>query len=309
MTDSEQKDSGKEATESVWLDRLIVVAANIRLLVLGPALASAIAYGVCFVVPQSYVSLAIVALPAQPLSSSTQSTNASTLPIPQSPTQAAAIMVSPLVLDPILRSLNPEDGLVLEHARKKLADKIKASAGKDLLLRLEVTGPSPEQAQKVANAVIDGWLKTTVPGERERVDLEKRLEHMKSSLAMVTKLLEKVSEEGVTALNKPLTRGESSTGLVGVGELQTKYLTEVLAIPRALQGFSRDVVAQPPTLPIEAVWPKKWLVALLAGLLALLLLLAWVFGMQGWRKLSGKPGTAEKIIDLRRSLLSGGRAS
>jgi hypothetical protein len=213
------------------------------------------------------------------------------------------MMTSPLVLDPILQSLSPGDGPVVERERAKLAEKIKATVGKDLLLRLEVTASTPEQARSIARAVVDGWRKTTVPGDRERIDLEKRLEYMKASLSLVTKLLEKISDDGLAALNKPLTRGEASAGLVGVGELQARYLAEVLAIPRALQGFSMDVVVQPPTLPIEAVWPKKWLVAALAAALVLLSLLAWVFGVQAWGRFSRRPGASEKINDLRRVLL------
>lgn len=287
----------------VWLDRLIVIASNIKLLVLGPLFAGVVAYGICFFVPQRFVSLAIVALPAQPLPSANQ-----TLPTPQSPTQAAAMMTSALVLDPILQSLNPGGGPVVERERTKLSEKIKATVGKDLLLRLEVTASTPEQARSIARAVIDGWRKTSVPGERERVDLEKRLEYMKASLSLVTKLLEKVSDDGLAALNKPLTRGEASAGLVGVGELQARYLAEVLAIPRALQGFSMDVVVQPPTLPIEAVWPKKWLAAVLAAVLVLLVLLAWVFGVQAWSKLMQIPGSTEKINHLRQALMMGRRA-
>ncbi len=287
-------------TQPDWFGRLIVVAANIKLLVLGPLAAALIVYGICFVVPQRYVSLAIVALPPQPLPTSTQ-----TLPTQQSPTQAAAMMTSPLVLDPILLSLNPGDGPVVERDRSKLADKIKATVGKDLLLRLEVTAPTPVQAQSIAKSVIEGWRKTTVPGASERVDLEKRLDHMKASLAMVTKVLEKTADEGLAALNKPLTRGEASAGLVGLGELQARFLSEVLAIPRALQGISMDVVVQLPTLPIESVWPKKWLVSLLAGASVLLGLLVWIFGVQNWTRYSIEPGNAKKVEELRRALQPG----
>jgi hypothetical protein len=211
-------------------------------------------------------------------------------------------MVSPLVLDPTIRAFNLTDDRDLDVARKKLADKIKATVGKDMLLRLEVTAPSPDQAQKMANAIIDTWLKSTVPGERERLDLEKRLGHLKLSLDSVSGLIERIAKDGTETLGKPLTRGEAGSSLVALGELQGKYLTEVIAIPRALQGMSRDVVAQPPTLPIEASWPKKSWIAGFSALGALVLLLIWVFGQEAVRAAEQEPVAADKLNRLRKAI-------
>lgn len=281
------------------IDRMLVVAENLKLLVLGPIAAGLLAFGICFLVPQSYTSQAILSLPATPLS---PSASQQVLPVPQTATQAAAIMRSPLVLDPVIQSFNLSEGRILDDARRKLADKIKAGAGKDMLLHLEVTAHSPGQAQKLANAIIDTWLKSTLPGERERGDLEKRLSYMKLSLDSVTGLIDRITKDGTEALGKPLTRGEAGSGLVALGELQGKYLTEVLAIPRALQGMSRDVVAQPPTLPIEPSWPKKSWIAGFSALGALVLLLMWVFGQEALRTAEKEPVAADKLNRLRKAI-------
>jgi uncharacterized protein involved in exopolysaccharide biosynthesis len=299
MSDSESEPAQAENTATGAIDRLLVVAENLKLLVLGSIAAGLLAYGICFVVPQSYTSQAILSLPAIPLS---PSASQQVLPVPQTPTQAAAIMVSPLVLDPIIRTFNLSDERDQDVARKKLADKIKATVGKDLLLRLEVTAPSPEQAQKLANAIIDTWLKSTVPGERERGDLEKRLGYLKLSLDSVTGLIERIAKDGTESLGKPLTRGEAGSSLVALGELQGRYLTEVIAIPRALQGMSRDVVAQPPTLPIEPSWPKKSWIAGFSSLGALALILMCLFGLEALRAAEQEPAAADKLNRLRRAI-------
>ena len=68
----------------------------------------------------------------------------------------------------------------------------------------------------------------------------------------MTGLLERLAARGSADLNKPLTCGETGTSLVAVGELQARYLNEMLNIPRTLQRLSRDVMAQSaPTQPTQ----------------------------------------------------------
>jgi hypothetical protein len=269
-----------EESEVSVLDLLLVVAENLRLLVLGPILVGLLALAGAYLVPQSYISQAILALPTAPA------------------TQAAAMMVSPLVLDPIIESFNLSEGRSKELTRSGLASQIKAAVGKDGLLRLDVTAHSPAQAQAIANAVIDNWLKSTVPGDLARADLEKRLSYAQTSLNAVTRLIGRLDSEVGTNLSKPLTRGEAGTSFVGLGELQARYLGEVLSIPRELQGLSRDVVKQPPTLPTEPVSPKKGLIAALAAIAAGFVFLLWVFMRQAWRRATQDARMAEKCCQL-----------
>ncbi|MBT3068353.1 hypothetical protein [Rhodoferax sp. U11-2br] len=279
-----------EESEVSLLDLLLVVAQNIKLLVLGPIVVGLLALGVSYALPQSFVSQAILALPI-PLQTQTQTA-----------TQAAAMMVSPLVLDPIIATYKIGEGKPIQVARDALAKQIKAVVGKDGLLRLDVTDTSATQAQALANAVIDGWLSSTVPGKQEREDLETRLEFAQNGLKSVTALLDRLAVDGAVSLGKPLTRGEAGTGLVAVGELQSHYLADVLAIPRTLQGLSRDVVKQPPTLPTEPVSNKKSLIAVLAALGSGFVLLLFVFMRQAWVNAAADPEAALKQSQLRRAL-------
>ena len=268
------------------LDLMLVVAENIKLLILGPLLAGLLALGVGYVLPQKFVSNSILALP----------TAAPT------PSQAAAMMVSPIVLDPIIATMGLAGDQTLQGARVELAQQIKATVGKDLLLRLDVTAETPAAAQTLANAIIDNWLKSTAPGELDRADLEKRLGYAQKSLDSVTRLIERLTAEGSANLNQPLTRGEAGTSIVAVGELQARYLADVLSIPRALQGLSRDVVLQPPTLPTEPVSSKKALMATLAALGTGFALLLFVFVRAAWRGAAQDPEAAQKQIRLRAAL-------
>jgi uncharacterized protein involved in exopolysaccharide biosynthesis len=271
------------ANQASLLDLLVVLAENAKLLLLGPLLAGLLALGVSFALPQQFVSEAILAVPATP----------------QPPAQAASLMRSPLVLDPVIAAFDLAKSRSVNQARQALAEDVKSSVGKDGLLRLNVTGSSPAQAQAIANAVIDAWLKTTKPAELDRKDLETRLTYAKASLEGASGLLTRLSKETVSYLAQPLSRGEAGTTLASVGDLQTRYLNEVLSVTRALQGLSRDVVVQPPTLPTDHVSPKKSLISVLAALAAGFALLLWIFIRQSWRGLATQPDAATKLSRLR----------
>ena len=277
----------QQENEISLLDLLLVVAANLKLLMWGPLVIGLVALAFAYALPQSFTSQAILALP-------TTTTTA--------PAQAAAMMISPLVLDPVIKSLDLAAGRSAEQARAGLVSQIKAAVGKDGLLRLDVTAASPTGAQTIAKAVIDSWLKSTAPGERDRADLETRLVYAKASLASVSRLLDRLTTGGGTLLNKPLTLGDAGTGLVAAGELQARYLTEVLNIPRSLQGLSHDVVVQSPTLPVEPVAPKKSLIAVLAALGSGFALLLWVFMRQAWVNAALDPQAAQKHARLRAAM-------
>ena len=273
------------------IDLLIVVAENIKLLVMGPVLAGLVALGVGFAMEKSFTSEAILSVP--------QSTATTSIP---TSAQAVTMMTSPLVLDPVIRSLNLTQGRSPEAARRELARQIKATVGKDGLVRLNATAKSPQEAQNLSNAVIDAWLKTTLPMPQDRADLEKRLSYAQTSLAAVRGLLARLTAEGTANLAKPLTRGEAGVSLIAVGELQTRYLAEVLSIPRTLQGLTRDVVVQPPTLPIDAVAPKKSLMSILVALGTGFALLLWVFARKAWMGASQDPLAAGKQSRFKKAL-------
>lgn len=276
------------------LDLLVVIVENLRLLIIGPIVAGLLALGITFLLPKSYVSHAILA-PAAPAAQPAQAA--------QQAQQAAAMMLSPVVLDPVIKSLGLLDKRSPEGAREALTDRIKVTVGKEGLLRLSVMGKAPDQAQAVANAVINEWLKTTVPTGQDRLDLEKRLGYARVSLESVRRLLDGLAVSGGVALNKPLTRGEAGTSLMAVGELQARYLNEVLTIPRQLNGLLREeVVKQSPTLPTEPVSTKKGQIVVLTAAAAGLALLFWVFMRQAWRNAELNPETASKVMGLRAAL-------
>ena len=259
------------------LDVMVVLAENWKILLVGPLLIGLLALVSSYACLQNFVSNSILSPPASP----------------QTPAQATVVMTSPLVLDRVIESLQIADGRSLQAARANLAKRISVSTGKDGLVRLDVTANTPMAAQTIANAIIDNWLITTVPQAQERVELEARLAYAKEALASIRRLLARLTSLGASDFNRTLASGESGIGVVALGELQARYFSEVLTIPRTLQGLSRAVVIQPPTLPTEPV-NKRGLTVMLATLGGALTLLLWVFALDAWRKAGQNSQSAGK---------------
>lgn len=122
--------------------------------------------------------------------------------------------------------------------------------GRQGLLRLEVTAHKPSNAQGIANAVIGSWLKSSVPGEQDRAELERRLGFANDSLKSANDFLGRLNAQGATALNKPLTFGEAGLGMVAVGELQARYQADAYLYPisqgvHARHGGTAAYIAHP----------------------------------------------------------------
>lgn len=286
----DQPDHPSADDEISLLDVLAVIAENIKLLVVGPLFIALCALGITFLLPQKFTSEAIIGLP-----DTASNSNASIL-------QAAALMASPVVLDPVITKLKLEQGETIQQARQILEKQIKTSVGKDGLLRLDVTAESPQQAQVLANSIIENWLASTVPPANELEELETKLGYAKKGLQDITNLVDQFSTQGLSSLGKPLTRGEAGTGLVAVGELQSRYLNDVLSLSRALKGLSKDVVKQSPTSPTESVSPKKGFIVFITGLVSGFILLVFVFMRQSWRSAIGNLETAQKQARIKRAL-------
>jgi uncharacterized protein involved in exopolysaccharide biosynthesis len=287
-----------EERELSLLDLLLVVAENLRLLVLGPILVGAVAWGVMSFMPPNYTSQAILSLPSRPSTIGTSSTSAaSTTPAPPTPQEVASMLVSPLVLDPVIESQGLRAGRPLETVRAELASRVRTSVGKDNLLHLDVTARSPEQAQQLAQAILASWIQSTTPSERERDVLQRRLAAAKASLVSMRQALDRLTRGGRSPAAVESIPQQASGGvslIVAMGEMELRYLGEVASIEQALQGVSPDVIKQAPLLPTNAVATRRSLITAVSALAAGLFLLLGVLIRQAWRNAARTPENAEK---------------
>lgn len=253
----------------MW-NALLAISQNIRLLIVGPILvAAAVVWAFSLSTPR-FSSEAILVLPT-------------TSPVGQ----AAGVMKSLAVVDQVLLALNPSSSPE-DSARNALVASIKTSVTKDGLLRVEVTAVTALEAQRVANLLIDAWLRTTKPGPQAQVELERRLAHAQHNIS---------TPQAILASQK-----NALLSLAGLGDLLDRYFFQTLDIERQMKGLTRDVVVQAPTLSSGPTGPSYVIIFLMVMFGAELFFLIWVLGRHALVTVSASPETAQKFEKLRGSL-------
>lgn len=279
--DQEAKRDEEGVTAFDWL---LVLAENFKFLAIGTILIALGAFAIAqFLTPQ-YASQAILLLPApreSPFSSDSLEPVAS-------PMQVRSIMVSPAILDPVIAALGLADGRPMERARNELAELVNVTVSKDGLLLMQVTHSAPRMAQAIGNAMIDAWLRTTLPSEQRRIELEERLAIAKSVLSLNAGGV----QSGGSA--RVLPEGARFSAGFAAGALGARYFDEVARVPGILRGVTRDVVKLAPTLPTEKVTPDVARITILSAMFGFFALLLSVLLRHSWIGATQNPLTAKK---------------
>jgi uncharacterized protein involved in exopolysaccharide biosynthesis len=279
--DEFQSPEPAKANEPGLLDLLVTLAENARLLVIGPLLVGLCALALGFVLPQTFQSVAVL----------------------QAEQATASLMTTAAVLDPVAAGLGMDKKEGVEGARRKLREDLRAAVGRnDKLLTLTVSAPTPEQAQAMANAVLEQtYLQSRPKGsvakrlETQLVEAQGRLKNAESAAAGILKRLETSAVSGLGG--SELARGyadlltAAAAAQKQVGEFETQ-----------LEGLSKALLLQAPTLPEKAIQPKKALLAIGATLGTGFFLLLFVFVRQALRTTAADAEAAGKLARIRRAL-------
>ena len=261
------------------LDILVTLAENIKLLILGPLFVGICALGIAYIVPQTFESIAVL----------------------KAEQATASLMTTASVLDPVAADLGLTKVDSAEEARKLLREQIKVSVGRnDKLLTLTVSAPAPQQAQAIANAVLQQTYVQSRPKGSDLTRLEIQLKDAKART--------KSAEDAAGALLKRM----ESNGAAGSTEWARGYAellnvaaaaqNQVAALQAQLEGLTDAQLIQAPTLPEKASKPKKGLIAIGATLAAGLALMLFVFVRQAVRGAAKDAGAASKMARIRRAL-------
>lgn len=212
------------------LDILLVVSQNLRLLIVGPIVAGAMAVGISFIVTPTFTAETTFLPPQQQQSmaaSMLQSLGAigglagaaSGLKNPAD--QYVALLKSTTVEDALIQKFNlvqRYEEKYRQDARVSLKKNTHIAAGKDGLISLSFDDKDPKFAAEVANAYVEqlgGLLNrlAVTEAQQRRAFFEKQLNETKSAL---TKAQQALSESGVgvAALNtNPVTALEGAARL------------------------------------------------------------------------------------------------
>ena len=261
------------------LDILVTLAENIKLLILGPLLVGICALGIAYIVPQTFESIAVL----------------------KAEQATASLMTTASVLDPVAADLGLTKVDSAEEARKLLREQIKVSVGRnDKLLTLTVSAPAPQQAQAIANAVLQQTYVQSRPKGSDLTRLETQLKdakaRTKSAEDAAGALLKRMESNGAAGST------ESARGYAELLNVAAAAQNQVAALQAQLEGLTDAQLIQAPTLPQKASKPKKGLIAIGATLAAGLALMLFVFVRQAVRGAAKDADAASKLARIRRAL-------
>ncbi len=276
-----------EENEVSLYDLMLVVANNLKLLILGPLLVGLVALGVAYSLPRSY-------------------TSQTHLNLEDSAKAVEAVMRSPAVLDVVLKQFPSPMG-VTDRARDEFATKFRfgtvsaSQKANTSVTKLEMDDESPVRAQSMANALVDAWLATTKPQPESKLELMRKLKRNQDAVDTVSQLLKRMANE-TTQLLLPNVRYELGTQSAQLLQMKNDYEASISQIELDLRGKTRDVVVSPPSLPTDATKPQKSLIVVLSVIGSGVVLLLWVFMRQGWMNAAQDPEAIKKQARLRAAL-------
>lgn len=254
-------DSAVTSGEIELLDLLIVIAENLKLLVIVPLLIGLAALGAAFFIPPTFESQSIlnpnkagVTAPGQLLASYIKSAD---------------------VMKTVANELQFEPAASTEQRYKHLEKLVSVSVGKqDQLVTLKTQGASPERARLINTTIWKHVLPLTIPRSTELTRLQTQLQSEKERLQSSERL------EASTAklLSSGHANAEGTARLYG--ELLTANsarLSTIATLEAQLEGLTEENLAQQATLPDAAIKPKKALIAVAAVLGSGCFLLLFVF--------------------------------
>ena len=285
MTTNSPVTTSHEDDEIDLLDLLVVVAENLKLLILLPLLVGIVALGISYVIPQTFESSSILRAQKVGVSASEQ--------------LIASYIESADVLERVANEIQFQPALSPEQRLKALSEDIHVSVGKqNQLVTLKTYGDTPEAAQHLNEVVWQYVLPLTVPDPKEMARLQTQLKAEQESLLSGQKLQARTAEllaGGATAESTARLYGDllaaNSTRLRDIGALESK-----------MEGLTSENLTQQPTLAERAIKPKKLLIAIAATLAAGFLVLLFVFARHALQGASQNPLQTDKVRRLRRAL-------
>lgn len=275
-----KQDSGNERLQqgnakispSGSADAVQVILANAKLLVLGPALAGLIAFGIASFLPKSYTSVVYLRLD-------------------EGEARAAdAIMQSTPIIDSVLSGYTPPEA-TLDARRAHIGNnrRIVVAPGETQktsnLFRMEYSDRDPAVAQRVNSRLIAAWLESTKPPPDKRAAIEAEIERTQTQANATTQLIERLEKDAHSLVAAESLQGELATPIVRLLEKRDKNLATIIELKNSLKGLSGDVVFGMPSLPDVPSWPNRGIIVILTTVVTALLLTVFVilrrFGL-GW---------------------------
>ena len=243
---------------------ILILIKHYRILLFGPIFLGVLAYGLTFMIPNKYTSIAILDL---------TKTNV---------VRMRALITSPNIADKVLKNM-PEAGDSPEKRIKYLMKNMfifDSAPGSPMdrvrIFRFEFTHKDPKNAKLIGSEILDAWLETSLPGPVSRTDIEEQIKNNLFITTSIQTILSKMQKDDVPLIMPGSHSGEIGTSINQLNNNYIKYLNSTRKLQNILTGIPRDVIKSPPHLPISVSWPKRRLAGLLSALASIPIFIAFV---------------------------------
>ena len=268
------------------LDILLVITENLRLLVVGPVLVGVLALGGSFLWPRTYESVAII----KPTATTVMSGQ-----------QISASMLMPSVLDVVIANLHlQQSGQSMDEARLALKKNIKSSFNaKDNLVTVSGLAHTPEQAQALLNDLLNTFFAQSKPKAEEQARLKQMLQSTQARIQEANIAAKQMQQR--IAREDSKSSADTAQGYATLINTVDGLEKRAYDMSRELAGVDASALVQEPSLDRLKTSPKRSTVVVVAALLALFVLLFWVFVRAAWAKSSTTPETGAKLSSLKQA--------
>ncbi|MEY4863174.1 MAG: Tyrosine-protein kinase ptk [Pseudomonadota bacterium] len=244
----------RDDDEISLLDLALVVAENLRLLILGPLAVGLAALGISFLITPTFTATTLILPPQQQQSAAAamlQQLGAlgglagAAAGIKNPNDQFVAMLKSQTIADNLIerfKLVERYDEEFKQDARKTLEDNSKISAGKDGLIKIEVDDHDPATAAAMANAYVDelgrlmGRLALTEAQQR-RAFFEKKLQATQADLTRAQQALQ------ATGVNPNALKTSPEATVTALAELQARISAQEVKIG-VLRGTLTDTAPE-----------------------------------------------------------------
>ena len=237
------------------LDLALVVAENLRLLIIGPLLVGLAALGISFAVPPTFTAKVVMLPPQQQQSAAASALqNLGALAglaggvagIKSPADQYVALMQTTTVEDRLIerfKLMEVYDAKYRSEARKELEKNTRISAGKkDGLLTIEFDDEDPKRAADIANAYVEELRRITsslaiTEAQQRRAFFEKQLAQTKDKLAAAQRALQ------AAGINEGAIRAEPKAAAEAYARLQAEITASEVRL-QTMRGYLAETAPE-----------------------------------------------------------------
>jgi len=262
------------------LDIFVVLAENLRLIILVPVVIGLIALGVSYLIPPTYQSTSWLTLGEA----------------------AVPAMNSEEVFSKVLEKTDWINTSTHEEALKKLRKKLQASFVKqDNIVRITAEGPTPSKAAILNTNLIDSYRVFSLPKGKTLDSINENVRIGNENIIRLEDAAKKISQN----IDKvsPGTEGDNVVrAYTTITSTIAKQKISLFNLKQSLIGFGPEVIIQAPTLPEKPIKPKKAQITIMASLASGFLTILFVFIRTAIRNLGGDAEASEKLAQIRKGI-------